>query len=955
MEAVLGVTRGLSVLALFAWVLVACAQPEPTPPATLAVTATPVPSGGPAIAPTLEPLPTPRPTATPSPARPAVRKPDKAAAYRPAWGEPDLRGLDPWGDAGDDTVDLTAVYHRQEGGLLRFRADFLDLRAGKVPELYLALDLAPGGATHLEPGGAKSADLAWDILVKVTGGDTAQVLAADYRPVSGAAVVFKTDPTLDYVTIDLQQDTLPVRVSAPFQFQALAVASGGTELADKTRPISSNSVEAGRAKLVFRFGNLEGPGTPHGVTSWYDSVETDRDGKMKPSGWRYLLDGMEKYWIPMALTEKQINYLGWTEDVGLYDRLRALHEAGLLDMPDTLAYGHFMPWQPQDVDAKAIALSRQLVQQIGLPPSTTFNPYEGQATVADLQTIKETGYESVIIGGEQEYYKMFGPSGGEPVHAAGKLHRANGINLVFQRFPFSFVWDPRWGDDPYKDWSESEMWRGSDGGLHVWFRRNLLDLALDPDQEQFTMLGTDIHVTPWGFQEVVEANLRWIAEHPWIEVIRHDELFHQGWKVMDHGDLGLPPDTLFFRFQMEGDGHYNAYFPQFYYGGIADGHSPFVAKGQRIESYADYVPYWRDGLPIPSGRKMGDDRTPGTIIYETLNNLRSAPDNGLTTLAWLSYFTSIGEQTFHSVKDHTPHDPDMEKGDVPYGGAYLHPAAKMRANNLRQVNKIIAAARWADSAGQGNVPARPAVEVADLDLDGEDEYVLRSDRLFLVFEDDGGCLEYGFAYVPGRGPVQFVAPVYQFTADIFWGPSQWDWTKGEGGQVSYSPAWVGAFLEQLMDNTSLAHDKYGVVLGEASIAFTSPDGKVRKTFSLDEKGQAVLVQYETAQETVVETHVALDPLRMWSRSWSQGMAEVETPTSLGLRYPDGLTATLTLEKGARWYSSEVTSFLDSPARWEWRHDPSRTDYPSGHWFPYPFAEMMVSGQGKFTVRLDVGP
>ena len=919
---------------------------SPVLPLSDQVPATPTTSAGAAEA-------TRAPTATPSRQRPRV--PSKEAAYRPQWTEADLRLLDAWGDAGGDEQDLVALFFKATDGLLRFRVDFLDLRADGLPNFNLALDFVRGGVTAESPASLAS-DMSWDMLIRVTAGKSAQVLSSSLEPIPGAVAGVASDATLDYMTVELRRDALPLFTGGPFRFQVLALADGDSQVADRTEVTSSDAIREGKAKLVVRFGNVLGPVTPSGVASWYDSREADSDGKVKPKGWRYLLDAAERYWIPIALDVKQTNYLGWTEDLGLYERLRSLHSAGLLDMPDTLAYGHFMAWQPQDVDAKAIALSRDLFTKLGLPPSPIFAPYEGQMTVADLRTVKDAGYESVVIGSEQEYFRMFGEADDGPVHAAGKLHRANGINLVFQRFPWSFVWEPRWGDDPYKGWNESDTWRGTDGGLNLWFRRNLLDLAMDPDQEQVLTLGTDIGVTPWGFQEVVDANLRWIAEHPWVKVIRQDKLFDQGWRVMDHGDLGLPPEALLFRFPLEGDQHYNAYFSQFYYGGVADGHSPFAAKGQTIESYADYIPYWRDGLPIPSGLKMGDDRAPGTIIYETLKNLRSAPDNGLTTLAWLSYFTSIGEQTFHSVKDHTPHDPDAESGNMPYGGPYLHPAAKMRANNLRQVNKIITAAQWAAATAEGKVPSEAKVEARDLDLDGEDEYVMSNDRLFLVFEEDGGRLEYGFAFVPGRGPVQFIAPVAELVADpMFFGSNWWDWTKGEAGQVPYSPAWVGAFVEQLSDGTSLAFAQYGAAVAGNSITFTSPDGKIRKTFSLEQKGQSISVRYEVSRETLVEVNLALDPLRMWTARWSESLEEVQTSSRLGMRYRDGPSATLSLEGKATWQNPEVSSFLDSPGRWEWRHEPSRTDYPSGNWFPYPYANLVTSGQGKFALRLSVEP
>jgi len=46
-----------------------------------------------------------------------------------------------------------------------------------------------------------------------------------------------------------------------------------------------------------------------------------------------------------------------------------------------------------------------------------------------------------------------------------------------------FAWDSRWGTLSYP--SEYDMYNGTDGGLHLWWRRILLDMAMDQDQEKF--------------------------------------------------------------------------------------------------------------------------------------------------------------------------------------------------------------------------------------------------------------------------------------------------------------------------------------------------------------------------------------------------------------------------------------------------------------------------------------
>ena len=71
---------------------------------------------------------------------------------------------------------------------------------------------------------------------------------------------------------------------------------------------------------------------------------------------------------------------------------------------------------------------------------------------------------------------------------------------------------------------------------------------------------------------------------------------------------------------------------------------PSSQQGVEIEAYYDYIPYLRDGELIQPARIMGDDQTPGSIIYESLQNLRNAPDNPLSMVG-MAYLMHIGEQT----------------------------------------------------------------------------------------------------------------------------------------------------------------------------------------------------------------------------------------------------------------------------------------------------------------------
>lgn len=377
-----------------------------------------------------------------------------------------------------------------------------------------------------------------------------------------------------------------------------------------------------------------------------------------------------------------------------------------------------------------------------------------------------------------------------------KIHKVRDL-LVFP-WQQGFAWDPRWDRLQIEpDWHllRYDSFVGTDGGLHHGWRRVLLD-------------------------------------PPWIEVTTLNELLERNWTPIDHGDLGLVPDRPM-DWHYPAGGHYNDYFWQFCYGGVSDGHFPLIPAGVKIESYFDYVPYLRYGQRIPSGRKMGDDRTPGTIIYETLRNLRPAPDNALTRLAWRAYFMTIAEQTFHSQTDYRSGESPGEDT----GGPYLDPGAKSLANLVRQVNKIVAAAAWADEAAQDGLTDVTQVSTTDLDLDGEDEYVLQNRRVFAIFEDDGGRLEYAFAYNPSVGRVALIAPFY--VTALSGRPDY------EAGESLPDTPWVQvAFGDAAGElNKRFRFDRFSIRAGRESLTFRSSDGSIDKTFRLD--GDTLLAHYAT--------------------------------------------------------------------------------------------------------------
>ena len=822
----------------------------------------------------------------------------------------------------------------------------MDARADSKPTLYLAIDYAAGGTSALPGGKSGSADIEWDLMLSLSATGEARVLdpAGASRP--GLLESASFDSTLDYGEFAIRREALAGWDGSPFTIQALAADAAGAP-ADATPPAATDA-EAGRGKLALVFGNVFNAGGPSAI-SWYDGFAfpaADHPGER--GGYKYLLDAAEKFGIPLNLIDLRVETLPGLDFLGVLDRLRDLTDRGLVNPVTTSTYGYYMPWQPADADARMLRMAGEQRDAFGLPHPDVFYPYEGWLTVEDLKEIREAGYPAIYAADRYGYW--FGwfkdtdwaiPGAVEKWHKAQrKIHMINGEKVFFGLQ--GYYPDPRWNKlniDPGWFPQSWESFVGTDGGLHDGWRRMLLDMALDPDQEQYICMGTDLWLTSWYFKNDAERSMKWLAAHPWIDVTTFNDLLQRDWTPVDHGDPGLGPDQPLDQNTDNQTRGIGDYFWQYYYGGVSDGHSALIPAGEKIESYFDYVPFLNGG-PIPSGMKMGDDKTPGTIVYETLRNLRGSPGNALTDLAWFAYYLNVAEQTFHASKEYASGENAM--GDP--GGRFLHPAAKAEANHVRQVNKIVAAAHWADQAARGEVAAEAQILRQDLDLDGEEEFVLKNDRVFAVFENDGGRLEYAFSYSPSGGALQWAGPFYQFQVSGYTNyrdgeipPADWPWLDG-------------AFEDRLPGSgESYRSDLYSAGLNSDGLTFVSSDGKVRKTFTLE--GETLRAHYALTGLEDLFSGLALTPgaVRLHSRGWWAGINPLLTAETAGWQIPGGSAA-------VNFSGSEfggAASFLDDPYRDGMRELDPPAEYTAGHWQSFPFVQLGAIGRGEFDLRLSL--
>ena len=317
-----------------------------------------------------------------------------------------------------------------------------------------------------------------------------------------------------------------------------------------------------------------------------------------------------------------------------------------------------------------------------------------------------------------------------------------------------------------------------------------------------------------------------------------------------------------------------------------------------------------DPQPIPSqtfpiyssaGRTIGLDSD--QLVSRLLQDLNNTPKNTITDSAWQMYFSLTEPNS----------NPQYSQLNYQY---------------LNQVESLLVASRWAEH------PILVSDCTQDIDLDTIKECVLANLHFFAVFETDGGRMSLLF-YKEGDLVHQLVGPQSQLTVGLS-DPSLWDPQMGPAADPAEIP---GAFSDM-----TLPFSPYNVTnLGVDTITLTRSDGKMRKTFEISIKG--LKMDCHSDQVTTLRIPLVLDPQTRFQSGWQQRYNSLSTANFFKWELKDDLTIEIhsSVPINSRDFT-ESRSLLAAP------EDPN-TDFPSGHFLPFPLALVEVIGSGQFSVEI----
>jgi hypothetical protein len=805
------------------------------------------------------------------------------------WTAADVRGLDTndattLGDGFDGSRDIVAFYSRFENDNLYLRLDLLELgifaENGNV-DAYVLIDCAPGGATSLPNGIAGNTTRQWDVAVATYDAENAGVLTSAGTPIANAHLGSYWRSDLDSVEFGVRQSALTAAGwdgVSPVFFNVFTAKDFATSVADSINfgGAMSSDGTTGRAKFAtIAHGNQSlNRGDAMRDRIYIAGANT---GTGAPSGFRLTLDTHSIFQIPLNvhMSGTLISAIGWIEDANpvwdgqaFLDKVGSIVDANQASDPGALVGGvfaeHIMPFFNGPVNRESIRHFDELAFDVwGLTaddmkvmhiPERVTNSVAGPG--ADpFDDIAASGYSATYIDEVAHVRDWLYPSdawtgiGGEyGIPRQHKLHRINGV-LCF------LIND---NEDQYKFWPQ-------DGGANMNWRLNLLYKALDTDQDQLTLIFDDWEaLAGYSFGSGYNNNalqyndvMRWVANHPWIEVVTLADVveratnashpqFGATW-IVDQGDVG--------------NKGFNTY--DYLHHATEDSYANWYNGTGQEQSFRNAVPVVSgvvgSGVALPSGKAFGDIATNGTLLRDTWAAIEAAPAGNLREIAGKAYQAMIYETAWHD-EDNTNYN--RNAGNNYHGWQF--PDASFDsisgwcltlANHVRGATIATAAADWVQDVKDGAITTSTTTAAQlDLDQDGQNEWVLYNNRVWLAFELRGGRCVQAYVYDAAAGD-----------AHSFLGTPPINNPSAQGEEeFGSSASRCSGFKE--MNNNAYADVLYTPSVGSGSLTFTSPNGQVSKTISIAANSNVATATYNntTGADLFVRMGVSLNSLDLLS-------------------------------------------------------------------------------------------
>jgi glycosidase len=336
-----------------------------------------------------------------------------------------------------------------------------------------------------------------------------------------------------------------------------------------------------------------------------------------------------------------------------------------------------------------------------------------------LAKVSGLGYTHIFADQFRHIFDLFGRSSAL-LDDGYRVNRINGLK--------TFV---------VNDQASGFRFRNTDNGLDINLRQLLSRKSRSGEQHQLLILYSDWSDFRNGANAAgYDRNVAWLASRPWIEIVGPEQV------ASGEVDLTFPPDGGGDEFAPleRGTVAFGRKLGPLWVDHATQGNYDFWWFGSaQEESLRDKVFEIRPGVP---NNRAGDDffgvqsfgGSGSGIAQDAWNAVSGLPETALGRLGRGTYHASMFLAGWH--------DEDNSDLRTYSTGTFIYPDTTY--DNLAGFSKQaqsqarIAAIYQEVAAWAASPPAVAETEALDVDLDGENEYLLRNDRVFALFEASGG-------------------------------------------------------------------------------------------------------------------------------------------------------------------------------------------------------------------------
>ena len=526
----------------------------------------------------------------------------------------------------------------------------------------------------------------------------------------------------------------------------------------------------------------------------------------------------------------------WRDGPALNARIAGLLANGTVDLLGSTFSDHILPYFSKPYNRDNVALATEFLTTIyGRAPSA--NVFWTPERVSDqgvLDKVHDLGYGFTFIDQSRHVLKWFGRSSA----LASDAYRLNRINDTT-----CFV---------INDGLSAYLLQNDDHGLPLPLRDLLQHLARSGPNDQVVVL-----VNNWEDFSNNEAataydqNIAWLASHPWIQLVTPDQI--AGGQL----DTSVPPNPTSpggFGAVPRGSGLVLAQVAKDWLDHATEqGYDHWYAGSALEEGLSGKIFEVRPGVPLALAYgQIGSGSGLADSVWNSVAGL-SGNVGSLAKLARGTLHASVLETAFHNQ---TANDlGKFSNGDYIYpdtSSQSLAPFAKFAQSQTRCAAVYSRVNAWAAAAATGSYATTAVAEAADVDLDGEPEYLLFNDRVFALFERIGGRMTQAWVRDIASGEV------FQSLGNpLGCAGSE---TEEEGnvhlsassGQLAYRTSGFKDWFAQSggpgVGTHAYVNAEYTVapVTGASGWAFVSDDGQITKTITLAPRSSRLAARYDLA-------------------------------------------------------------------------------------------------------------